>query len=63
MDYIVAGANLRANLFGIPQNRDYAAIESMVMAVKVPEFTPRSGVKIEVTEAEVNQNNDGTCGE
>ena len=62
MDYVVAAANLRANLYGIPQNRDYSAIARMLDDVKVPEFTPRAGVKIEVTEAEVTARNDAQCG-
>ena len=63
LEYVVAAANLRSNLYGIPQNRDYVAIARMLDDVKVPDFTPRSGVKIEVTEAEVSAGNDGLCGE
>ncbi|CAL4109432.1 unnamed protein product [Meganyctiphanes norvegica] len=52
LDYIVAGANLKAEVYGIPQNRDRAAIAAMVDSVVIKEFVPRSGVKIAVTDAE-----------
>lgn len=58
LHYIVSGANLRANVFGIPQNRD----AQMIDEVTVPDFTPRPGVKIEVTKADVNSRSDGQCG-
>lgn len=64
MDYIVAGAILRAQLYSVPAVNDRAAIKEMVMKVKVPVFTPKSGVKIDVTEAEANaSNNEGQPGE
>lgn len=52
LDYIVAAANLRAEMYGIKQVRDRQAIANMVQAVEVPEFIPKSGVKIDVTDAE-----------
>ena len=62
VDYIVAAANLRANIFGIEQNRDEAAVAAIASKVVVAEFTPRAGVRIDVTEAEASANNDATCG-
>jgi len=56
LDYIVAGANLRAYNYGLPPNRDKAFIRSVVEQVKVPEFKPRAGVKIAVTDAEAQAN-------
>ncbi|KAK9701765.1 E1 ubiquitin-activating protein [Basidiobolus ranarum] len=59
MDFIVAAANLRAFIFGLPSETDRQAIHKMVSNVMVPEFTPRQGVKIQVNENEnVGQNTD-----
>jgi len=61
LEYVVAGANLRAEMYGLKQVRDRDAIAKMCADVTVPEFTPRSGVRIETTEAEANARaNDGT---
>ncbi|XP_055531157.1 ubiquitin-like modifier-activating enzyme 1 [Wyeomyia smithii] len=51
LDYIYATANLRAEVFGIPQLRDRARIANLASQVQVPNFTPRSGVKIAITDA------------
>ncbi|XP_030373603.1 ubiquitin-like modifier-activating enzyme 1 [Scaptodrosophila lebanonensis] len=51
LDYIYAAANLRAEVYGIPQVRNRQAVAELVLQVKVPEFKPRSGVKIETNEA------------
>ncbi|XP_057365163.1 ubiquitin-like modifier-activating enzyme 1 [Daphnia carinata] len=52
MDYVVAAANLKAKIYNIPQTRDREAITKMVEMCVVPEFVPRSGVKIAVSDAE-----------
>lgn len=52
LDYVLAAANLKAEVYGIEQCRDRAAVAALVAKVDVPEFTPRSGVKIAVSDAE-----------
>lgn len=52
LDYVFAGANLRAGLYGIAQVRDRAAIKAMVQQVHVEPFKPKS-VKIATTDAEM----------
>lgn len=59
----MAAANLKAAVYGIPQVQDRAAIASMVEKVTVPEFTPKSGVRIDVTDAEAQSRGDGTLGQ
>lgn len=63
IDYVLSAANLRANIYGIAQNRDAEQVAAMAENAVVPEFTPRTGVRIDVTEAEASSNNDATCGE
>lgn len=57
LDYVVAAANLKAAVYGIPQNRDREAVARIVANVEVPEFIPKSGVKIAVTDAQVQMAN------
>jgi len=65
LDYVVAAANLRAFNYGLPPNRDRAFIKAFVDKVTVPEFVPKSGVKIAVTDAEAQaqSNQDSTMGD
>lgn len=51
-------------MYSIPQVRDRNSIKDMVNKVKVAEFTPRSGVKIETTDAEMeaSRNSTGSLG-
>ncbi|CAH2048911.1 unnamed protein product, partial [Iphiclides podalirius] len=59
LDYVVAAANLRAQVYGIPTCVDREAIAKMAASVEVPEFKPRRGVKIAVTDTHyIAQNND-----
>ena len=64
LDYIVSAANLRAVMYGIAENRDRAAVAQMLPEVNVPEFTPKVGVAISVTDAEAQvAANSGSVGE
>lgn len=56
LDYIFAAANLKAQVYGIPQVRDRQAVARMVEKIVVPQFTPRSGVIIAVTDAQAVAN-------
>jgi len=52
IDYVMAAANLKADIYNIPQCRDRQMIMEMVAKCVVPEFVPRSGVRIAVSDAE-----------
>ncbi|CAI9743336.1 ubiquitin-like modifier-activating enzyme 1 [Octopus vulgaris] len=52
LDYIVAAANLRAEMYGIKQLRDRLAVSELVQKVDLPEFVPKSGIRIDLTDAE-----------
>lgn len=54
-DYVFTGANLRAEMYKIPQNRDRDAVKAMIDQVQVPAFTPSTGVKIAVNDSELTQ--------
>ncbi|KAL9916302.1 ubiquitin-like activating enzyme 1 isoform 1-T2 [Glossina fuscipes fuscipes] len=51
LDFVYAASNLMAQVYGIPQMRDREYIACKLQSVQVPEFQPRSGVKIETNEA------------
>ena len=55
MEYIVAGANLHAANYGLKGHTDEASFRKVLSNIAVPEFTPRSNVKIQVTENEAAQ--------
>nr|XP_005155933.1 ubiquitin-like modifier-activating enzyme 1 [Danio rerio] len=58
MDFIIAAANLYAQIFGITGSRNRADIQTVLQGVKVPEFTPKSSVKIAVTDQQLNEENE-----
>ncbi|WVQ99264.1 hypothetical protein IAU59_006396 [Kwoniella sp. CBS 9459] len=51
-DYLVAAANLHAFNYGLKGERDPALFRKVVQSMTIPEFTPKSGVKIQVNENE-----------
>lgn len=60
LDYVVAAANLKAYVYGIPQIRDRQQIRDILGKIKVPDFVPKSGIKIAVSDSEAQSSmNDG----
>lgn len=56
VDFIVAAACLRAENYGLhPSQADIAQISKQAGAVMVPEFVPRSGMRIATTDAEAKE--------
>lgn len=57
IDYVLSGANLYAKSYGLPGSKDRVALAKLLQDIKVPEFTPRSGVKIHVSDQELHSAN------
>ena len=55
IDFIVSSANLRAEVYGLEQNRDYQNVIENVQKVVVPIFEPKSNVKIPVSDSELEE--------
>ncbi len=52
LQYIIAAANLHAYNYGLRGDTDPVIFRKISESVLVPEFTPRSGVKVQVNENE-----------
>lgn len=61
LDFIIAAANLRAANYGLKGGNDIAHIKAVADAVRIPPFTPKSGVKIQVNENEPVAEEGGTA--
>jgi len=55
LDFIVAAANLRANMYGINGRTDEDYFRKILSDIIVPDFTPVDGVKIAANEAEAKE--------
>uniref|UniRef100_A0A8C2J7T0 E1 ubiquitin-activating enzyme n=1 Tax=Cyprinus carpio TaxID=7962 RepID=A0A8C2J7T0_CYPCA len=53
MDYIMAAANLLAQSYGLPGSTERSVLTKLLQDIKVPEFIPKSGVKIHVSDQEL----------
>ncbi|XP_065509365.1 LOW QUALITY PROTEIN: ubiquitin-like modifier-activating enzyme 1 [Caloenas nicobarica] len=53
LDYVVAAANLLAQSYGLPGSRDRGAVAELLRRVRVPPFVPKAGVRIHVTDQEL----------
>lgn len=60
VDYVYAAANLKAEVYGLQQVRDRKTVIELLSKIDVPEFTPKSGVNIAVTDAAIQaEHNNG----
>ncbi|XP_061909797.1 ubiquitin-like modifier-activating enzyme 1 [Entelurus aequoreus] len=57
IDYVFAAANLFAQSYGIEGSPDRAAVVKILQEIQVPPFTPRSGVRIHVSDQELQNSN------
>ncbi|KAG9000623.1 hypothetical protein FRB94_009580 [Tulasnella sp. JGI-2019a] len=55
LDYIISAANLHAFNYGLTGTTDINYVKKIVDAVIVPEFQPKSGVKIQIKETDAPQ--------
>ena len=62
LQFIIAAANLHAFNYGLRGETDPTIFRKVADSVVIPEFTPKSGVKIQVNENEpVDSSGNGTC--
>lgn len=52
MEYVVAGANLHAANYGLKGHTDQSTFRKVLSNIVIPEFTPKSNVKVQVNENE-----------
>jgi ubiquitin-activating enzyme E1 len=63
LQFIIAAANLHAFNYGLRGEADPAIFKKVADSVVVPEFTPKSGVKIQVNDSEpVDNSGNGISG-
>lgn len=60
LQYIIAAANLHAFNYGLRGETDATLFKKVAESVLVPEFTPRSGVKVQITETDPVEGCNGT---
>uniref|UniRef100_A0A8D0F5X1 E1 ubiquitin-activating enzyme n=1 Tax=Strix occidentalis caurina TaxID=311401 RepID=A0A8D0F5X1_STROC len=53
LDYVMAAANLFAQSYGIGGSRDRGAVAELLRHVRVPPFAPKAGVRIHVSDQEL----------
>jgi ubiquitin-activating enzyme E1 len=50
LEFVLSAANLRAHNYGIQGTRDVAVVKKALQHVRVPEFVPKKGIKINTDE-------------
>lgn len=55
MEYVVAAANLYGQIYGVDGTRDCVSIRKILEKVNIPSFTPKSSVKIHLTDKEMEE--------
>lgn len=61
LEYVFTAANLKAEMYGIPQQRDRKVVAQLASQVPVAEFKPKQGVKIHTNDSEAaNAANSGS---
>lgn len=53
LSYVVAAANLLAQSYGLTGSQDTGAVATLLRQVQVPDFTPKAGVRIHVSDQEL----------
>ncbi|XP_052027978.1 ubiquitin-like modifier-activating enzyme 1 Y, partial [Apodemus sylvaticus] len=53
LDYVMAAANLFAQTYGLGGSQDCASVAKVLQSLPVPKFSPKSGIKIHVSEQEL----------
>ncbi|CAI5704559.1 hypothetical protein KXD40_001478 [Peronospora effusa] len=57
MDFIVSVANNRAKIYGLKGHTDRDAFAQVLAGIHIPEFSPKKGVKIAASDAEIKEGN------
>ncbi|EDL38132.1 ubiquitin-like modifier-activating enzyme 1 Y [Mus musculus] len=53
LDYVMAAANLFAQTYGLGGSQDCAVVAKLLQSLPVPKFAPKSGIRIHVSEQEL----------
>lgn len=62
LDYIIAAANLHAFNYGLRGETEPAIFRKIADSVIVPEFTPKSGVKVQINDNDPTPGASGNTG-
>ncbi|TDH70555.1 hypothetical protein CCR75_005484 [Bremia lactucae] len=60
MDFIVSVANSRAKIYGLEGHSNRDAFAKVLSEIPVPEFSPRKGIKIAASDAELKEGSDAS---